>query len=155
MDAMARKVLQTYDALSRDSLDLHALFEIAGGNQPAEREAVLDAVQQLVTGGLLQSSGGGDFYARTESGRMAVIRPYEVTLYTRPGCQLCDDAKVVMWPILREVGSTLREVNIDEDPVLRERYGEDIPVIFVGNREAARHHVIPSEFRKRFPHSSS
>jgi len=71
----------------------------------------------------------------------------EVTLYTRPGCHLCEQAKAVIAPLLREFGATLREVNIDEDPALKERYEYDVPVIFVGDRKAAKHRVDLKEFR--------
>jgi len=62
-----RRVLDLYRSLGKDSLDLHALFE-AGGNDPAAREAVLDAVTTLVNRGYLEASGS-DYYALTEAGR--------------------------------------------------------------------------------------
>ena len=75
--------------------------------------------------------------------------PREVTLYTRTGCHLCEEAKAKIAPLLREFGATLREVNIDEDPDLKERYGGDIPVIFIGARKAAKHRVDVAQFRKQ------
>ena len=60
--------------------------------------------------------------AHTEDIRLAACGPRDVTLYTRPGCHLCEEAKTVIAPLLREFGATLREVNIDDDPVLQERY---------------------------------
>ena len=51
--------------------------------------------------------------------------------------------------MLGEFGATLREVNIDEDDALRERYGVDIPVIFIGARKAAKHHVDAVKFRRQ------
>jgi len=81
--------------------------------------------------------------------RLAKTGPCKVTLYTRPGCHLCEEAKAKIAPLLREFGATLREVNIDEDPVLKERYGTDIPVIFIGTRKAAKHRVDVAQFRKQ------
>jgi glutaredoxin len=72
-----------------------------------------------------------------------------VTLYTRPGCHLCEEAKAAIAPLLREFGAVLREVNVDEDIVLKERYGEDIPVIFIGPRKAAKHCVDLAQFRRQ------
>ena len=60
-----------------------------------------------------------------------------MTLYTRPGCHLCEEAKAAIAPVLHEFGAALREVNIEKDAVLEERYGWDIPVIFIGARKAA------------------
>jgi len=51
--------------------------------------------------------------------------------------------------MLAEFGATLREVNIDADAVLRERYGMDIPVIFIGARKAAKHRVDAVKFRRQ------
>jgi len=73
----------------------------------------------------------------------------EVTLYTRPGCHLCDEAKLHMAPALAEFGARLREVNIDGDPKLRELYNLDVPVIFLGDRKIAKHRVDPAQFRRQ------
>jgi len=51
--------------------------------------------------------------------------------------------------MLGEFGATLREVNIDEDAVLRQNYDTDIPVIFIGPRKAAKHRVDPVKFRRQ------
>src|SRR5260370_11790542 len=74
-----------------------------------------------------------------EDERLASSGPRVVTLYTRPGCHLCEEAKALIAPMLRELGATLREVNIDEDDPLRERYVVAIPVIFICARKAAKH----------------
>jgi glutaredoxin len=84
-----------------------------------------------------------------EDERLAAAGPRDVTLYTRPGCHLCDEAKAAIAPVLSEFGATLREVNIDEDAALKERYGWDIPVIFIGARKAANHRVDPVQFRRQ------
>ncbi len=84
-----------------------------------------------------------------EDARLAASGPQDVTLYTRPGCHLCDEAKSAIAPLLREFGATLREVNIDSDAVLKERYGWDIPVLFIGQRKAAKHRVDLEQFRRQ------
>jgi len=43
----------------------------------------------------------------------------------------------------------LEEVNIDEDPALGERYGDDIPVIFINGVKAFKHRVDPREFKRK------
>lgn len=75
--------------------------------------------------------------------------PLQVTLYTRPGCHLCDEAKSQIVPLLAEFGAQLREVNIDADPVLHERYNLDVPVIFLADRKIAKHRVDLSQFRRQ------
>jgi glutaredoxin len=67
-----------------------------------------------------------------------------VTLYTRRGCHLCEDAKAGM------LGSGARfelvEVDIDADDELRARYTNDVPVVAVDGVELFYHHVDPSAF---------
>ncbi|HEV1992858.1 MAG TPA: glutaredoxin family protein [Candidatus Acidoferrum sp.] len=84
-----------------------------------------------------------------EDACLAASGPRDVTLYTRPGCHLCDEAKSAIAPLLRELSAALREVNIDDDPVLKERYGWDIPVIFIGQKKAAKHSVDLEQFRRQ------
>jgi len=88
-----------------------------------------------------------------EDARLAAAGPREVTLYTRPGCHLCKDAKEAILPVLHELGAELREVNIEEDAVLEGRYGLDIPVIFIGARKAAKHRVDIKQFRRQLEES--
>ena len=84
-----------------------------------------------------------------EDAKLAACGPREVTLYSRSGCHLCEEAKAAIAPLLREFGAVLREVNIDEDALLKERYGWDIPVIFIGTRKAAKHRVDVAQFRRQ------
>jgi glutaredoxin len=90
-----------------------------------------------------------------EDARLAAAGPREVTLYTRPGCHLCEEAKAAVAPLLREFGAVLREVNIENDAVLEGRYGWDIPVIFIGARKAAKHRVDVEQFRRQLQASKS
>jgi glutaredoxin len=54
-----------------------------------------------------------------------------VTLYTRAGCHLCDDAKAV----LDRLGVGFDEVDIAGDPELTAEYGDRIPVVVLDGRE--------------------
>jgi glutaredoxin len=85
----------------------------------------------------------------SEAARLAASGSLEVTLYTRPGCHLCDDAKAAIMPLLNEFHAPLREVNIDLDAELAEKYGWDIPVVFIGAHKAAKHRVDLAQFRKQ------
>jgi len=90
-----------------------------------------------------------------EDARLAACGPRDVTLYTRPGCHLCEQAKAAIAPLLSEFGAALREVNIDEDPALQERFGGDVPVIFIARRKAAKHRVDLAQFRRQLTEASS
>jgi glutaredoxin len=78
-----------------------------------------------------------------------------VTLYSKPGCHLCEEAKAIIEPVVNEFGASLREVNIAEDPELIERYGCDIPVIYIGERKVAKHRVNPERFRRQLKETTS
>ncbi|PNY82351.1 glutaredoxin family protein [Deinococcus koreensis] len=58
----------------------------------------------------------------------------ELTLYTRPGCHLCVQAE----EHLRGLEFRYRAVNVDGDPALRERFGDDVPVLAHGERVLAK-----------------
>jgi glutaredoxin len=58
-----------------------------------------------------------------------------ITLYSRPGCHLCDDARAVIARVCANLGEEYDEVSIDGDPELSERFGEEIPVTFVDGRQ--------------------
>jgi glutaredoxin len=84
-----------------------------------------------------------------EDARLAAAGPRDVTLYTRPGCHLCEQAKAAIEPLLSEFAATLREVNIDGNAELEGRYGWDIPVIFIGAHKAAKHRVDLAQLRRQ------
>jgi len=69
------KVLKVFSDMQRERLDLHVIFE-SSGNEPAARAQVLDAMDDLVREGLLQSAGG-DFYVLTDKGKqtLATLEP--------------------------------------------------------------------------------
>jgi glutaredoxin len=64
-----------------------------------------------------------------------------VTLYGKPGCCLCDEAKEVVSRVREQHAFELEEVDISLDPVLHHRYGERIPVVAVNGEDALELHV--------------
>lgn len=58
-----------------------------------------------------------------------------ITLYSRPGCHLCDDARAVIERVCADLGETYVEQSIEDDPALRERYAEEIPVTLVDGHQ--------------------
>ncbi len=54
-----------------------------------------------------------------------------VTLYSRPGCHLCDAAREVIVRVCEDVGESWVEIDIDSDGDLADRFGDEIPVTFV------------------------
>ncbi len=58
-----------------------------------------------------------------------------VTLYGRPGCHLCDDARAELEPLASELGFSLQEVDITGDDRLHRALLERIPVVAVDGCE--------------------
>jgi glutaredoxin len=58
-----------------------------------------------------------------------------VTLYGRPGCHLCDDARAVLEQVRATHPFRLEEVDIEADDALFKRYLERIPVVSVDGEE--------------------
>lgn len=52
-----------------------------------------------------------------------------VHFYTRPGCHLCDDARLMLKLVREDVDFEITEINIEEDDALHEKYMLMIPVI--------------------------
>ena len=75
--------------------------------------------------------------------------PPEVVLYTRAGCHLCDEAKEQIRQAKAQAPFAFREVDIDLDPELRERYNEEVPVVFINGKKAFKYRVDPRQFLKR------
>jgi glutaredoxin len=77
-----------------------------------------------------------------------VSRPL-VTLYTRAGCHLCDDAKAVIEAGRARAEFDYEEFDIDADPELRRLYNEEVPVIAIDGRKAFKYRVDMNDFLKR------
>jgi glutaredoxin len=58
-----------------------------------------------------------------------------VTLYGKPGCHLCDDARETVERVRARHPFELREVDVSLDPELNREYGERIPVLALNGEE--------------------
>jgi glutaredoxin len=72
-----------------------------------------------------------------------------VTLYGKPGCHLCDDARAVVAAVHAERHFELEEVDVSLDPALEREYGQRIPVVAIDGEELFEYHVDPRELRER------
>ena len=70
-----------------------------------------------------------------------------VIVYSRPGCHLCDEAKLAIQGAGVSDRFTLEEINIESDPELLRKYRYDIPVVMIDGVEAFRHRVNADKFR--------
>jgi thiol-disulfide isomerase/thioredoxin len=71
-----------------------------------------------------------------------------VTIYSRPGCHLCDEMTAVVNAVAQSVPLAVEHIDISTNPVLEERLGPDIPVLMVNGRRAAKYRVTETELRR-------
>lgn len=72
-----------------------------------------------------------------------------VTIYSKPGCHLCDEAKEAIQSAGCGDQFTLTEINIETDPELMAKYRYDIPVIAINGVDTFMHRVDPADFRDK------
>jgi glutaredoxin len=73
-----------------------------------------------------------------------------LTLYSRPGCHLCDDMKATVERVVRSMPEpiAIEEVDISTDSALEARYGLEIPVLLVNGKKAAKYRLTEEGFRR-------
>jgi hypothetical protein len=72
-----------------------------------------------------------------------------VTLIGKPGCHLCDDAKVIVDRVAEANPDVVaEEVSLEDNPLWAELYGELIPVILVDGVELAHWRVDEQALEK-------
>jgi hypothetical protein len=64
------------------------------------------------------------------------VRPaHRITLLGKPGCHLCDDARVVVERVAADLDVPWEERSILDDAALLARYAEEIPVVLIDGRQ--------------------
>ncbi len=71
-----------------------------------------------------------------------------LTLYSRPGCHLCEEMKAVVERVRREHPIELYEVDISGDLELERRYGQEIPVLELDGKKIAKFRIDPETLRR-------
>ena len=71
------------------------------------------------------------------------------TLYGRPGCHLCDDARAALERVRAEVPFEVHSVDIESDDALFRAYLERIPVVAVDGEEVYDYRVDEADLRAR------
>jgi glutaredoxin len=72
-----------------------------------------------------------------------------VTLYGKPGCHLCEEARQVVDAVRAQHPFDLEEVDITRDPTLERLYRERIPVLAIDGEEALELVIERSELEER------
>jgi glutaredoxin len=71
----------------------------------------------------------------------------KVTIYSRQGCHLCDDAFNALESMREELNFEIDLINIDEDAELVKLYSDQVPVIHINGEHHDFYKVDPVRFR--------
>ncbi|GIJ32121.1 glutaredoxin family protein [Micromonospora sediminimaris] len=63
------------------------------------------------------------------------MREPRLTLITRPGCHLCEDAKAALDRVVAVTGDRWTERDVSGDVELEREYGDRLPVVLLDGRE--------------------
>ena len=75
-----------------------------------------------------------------------------LAIYSRPGCHLCDEMKSVVSAFIQELPPdtiTVEHIDISTDAALNQLYGEEIPVLLIDGRKAAKYRITVKDLRQR------
>ena len=70
-----------------------------------------------------------------------------VTVYSRHGCHLCENAVNTLEGMREELAFTIEVIYIDGDPELEKLYGHEVPVIHINGEHHDFFKVDPERFR--------
>ena len=73
----------------------------------------------------------------------------KITLYTRAGCCLCEDAKRVLEAVRGRASFDLDEIDIYNNAELRRAYNDEVPVIAINGSKAFKYRVTEQELLKK------
>jgi glutaredoxin len=73
----------------------------------------------------------------------------KLLLYSRAECCLCEDMKDAIEQVAARIPVQLEEVDVDSSADLRERFGSDVPVLFIDGRKAFKFQVTAKQLERR------
>jgi glutaredoxin len=73
---------------------------------------------------------------------------HKITLISKPGCHLCDDAREVIAAVAGELGVEWEELDITTDDELHRRWWEQIPVTLIDGVQHDFWRVDPDRLRR-------
>ena len=75
-----------------------------------------------------------------------------LTIYSKPGCHLCDEMKAVIHRVIAGRSNRARvvldDVDISDDPELLELYGIEIPVLLIDGLKVAKYRVSEEQLTR-------
>ncbi len=71
----------------------------------------------------------------------------QITIYSRTGCHLCDDAQKILESMQEELNFEIEVIDIDESAELIKLYSDQVPVIHIDGLHHDFYKVDPDRFR--------
>lgn len=83
---------------------------------------------------------------RPSTSRIYNLRVHDVVIYSRQGCHLCEVVKGTLAQLQPQADFQWSEIDIDTDPELRQKYNDQIPVVFIDGRKAFKYRMDGDQF---------
>jgi glutaredoxin len=74
---------------------------------------------------------------------------HKLTLYSRQDCCLCDEMKAIIREVALTIPLDLEVSDVDDSAALREKFSDEVPVLFVDGRKAFKYRVTESALARR------
>jgi glutaredoxin len=72
-----------------------------------------------------------------------------VTIYSKPGCHLCDEMKTIVRRVQHgRPDISFEEIDISKDAVLLDRYGVEIPVLMIDGRKVGKYRITETALKE-------
>jgi glutaredoxin len=71
-----------------------------------------------------------------------------ITIYSRPGCHLCDEMKSLVHQLAASFPLSVEEIDISDSEELEALYGLEIPVLLINGRKAAKFRITEAALRR-------
>jgi glutaredoxin len=72
-----------------------------------------------------------------------------LTLYSRKDCCLCDEMKAVINKAAADLPLEVDEIDVDSSSELRDKFGDQVPVLFIDGRRAFKYRVTAAELTRK------
>jgi glutaredoxin len=74
---------------------------------------------------------------------------HRLVLYSRIDCCLCDEMKTVIRQVAERTPVDVEEIDIDSSADLKQKYGQEVPVLFINGRKAFKYRLTAKQLAAR------
>ncbi len=79
----------------------------------------------------------------------------KLTLYGRKDCCLCDEMKAAVRAVAEKIPLELDEIDVDGAAELKEKFGAEVPVLFIDGRKAFKYRLTERDLKRRLARPGS